>query len=183
MENLCHEVAWNVKPKILETMNTNSMCLCLNISVVNLIKWHAYLWEANVENHVTRPTSYGKVRSHKEYQLYAIKVGKHLYFTSFNIYNLAREWNWYGNDCEPGPSISAHICEKSSSFTTTLMPSGGDSSRLFSSLASCLITLGGRFSLLAWASKKTKSEQIQLHRAFHKFPSKHNSKQGIQRER
>lgn len=49
----------------------------------------------------------------------------------------------------PGPSISAYIVEKSSSFTPTLMPSGGDSSRLFNSFASCFITFGGRFSLVA----------------------------------
>jgi len=45
--------------------------------------------------------------------------------------------------------MSAKIVEKSSSFTTTLMPSGGDSSRFFNSLASCFITFGGRFSLVA----------------------------------
>jgi len=49
----------------------------------------------------------------------------------------------------PGPSMSANIVEKSSSFTTTLIPSGGDSSRFFNSLASCFITFGGRFSLVA----------------------------------
>lgn len=31
-----------------------------------------------MENHVTTPISYGKLRSHKEYQLYAIKIEEHL---------------------------------------------------------------------------------------------------------
>lgn len=49
----------------------------------------------------------------------------------------------------PGPSISAYIVEKSSSFTPTLIPSGGVSSRFLNSLANCFITFGGRFSLVA----------------------------------
>ena len=51
----------------------------------------------------------------------------------------------------PGPSISAKIVVKSSSLTITLIPSGGDSSRFFSSLANCLMTFGGRFSLVAFS--------------------------------
>lgn len=65
-------------------------------------------------------------------------------------------------DCEirrgnymPGPSTSANIVEKSSSFTTTLMPSGGVSSRFFNSFASCFITFGGRFSLVAYKRVET----------------------------
>ena len=50
----------------------------------------------------------------------------------------------------PGPSMSANMIEKSSSLTPTLIPSGGDSSRFFNSFASCFITFGGRFSLVAW---------------------------------
>lgn len=57
----------------------------------------------------------------------------------------------------PGPSISANMVEKSSSFTPTLMPSGGDSSRPFNSFASCFITFGGRFSLVAWKKNKIKA--------------------------
>lgn len=49
----------------------------------------------------------------------------------------------------PGPSISAYMVEKSSSLTPTFIPSGGDSSRFFNSLASCFITFGGRFSFVA----------------------------------
>lgn len=49
----------------------------------------------------------------------------------------------------PGPSISAVIIEKLSSFTPTLMPSGGVSSRFLSSFASCFMTFGGRFSFVA----------------------------------
>lgn len=49
----------------------------------------------------------------------------------------------------PGPSMSAYIIEKLSSFTPTLMPSGGVSSRFFSSFTSCFMTFGGRFSFVA----------------------------------
>lgn len=54
----------------------------------------------------------------------------------------------------PGPSMSAYIIEKSSSLTLTLIPSGGVSSRFFNSLASCLITFGGRFSFVAYNRQK-----------------------------
>lgn len=61
----------------------------------------------------------------------------------------------------PGPSMSAYIVEKLPSFNTTLMPSGGDSSRFFNSLTSCFITFGERFSLVAWNSKKKHKDTRQ----------------------
>lgn len=57
----------------------------------------------------------------------------------------------YLDNILPGPSISAKIVVKSSSLTLTLIPSGGESSRFFNSLANCLITFGGRFSLVAFS--------------------------------
>ena len=72
--------------------------------------------------------------------------------------NILKDVNLEGKSYVPGPSISAYMIEKSSSFTPTLIPSGGDSSRFFSSFASCFITLGGRFSFVAF--KKDRGETI-----------------------
>ena len=55
-----------------------------------------------------------------------------------------------------GPSISAKIIEKLSSLTSTRMSSGGLSSRLFSSRANSLMTLGGRFSFVAYITPENK---------------------------
>lgn len=98
-----------------------------------------------MENHVIVSTSCGKLHSHKELQLQ-----KHITQQHFSLSLLHNMEGYIKKEvCLPGPSMSAKIVEKSSSFTTTLMPSGGVSSRFFNSLASCLITLGGRFSLVA----------------------------------
>jgi len=100
----------------------------------------------NAGNHETATASFGKLHSHKEFQLQN-------YSTAVSLSSLpnasAQSYNKKHKSYLPGPSMSENIVEKSSSFTTTLMPSGGDSSRLFNSLASCLITFGGRFSLVA----------------------------------
>lgn len=68
----------------------------------------------------------------------------------------------------PGPSISANIVEKSSSLTTTLMPSGGVSSRFFNSFASCFMTFGGRFSLVAYSNSTTEliCQKVTEHNTF-----------------
>lgn len=66
----------------------------------------------------------------------------------------------YLDNILPGPSISAKIVVKSSSLTLTLIPSGGESSRFFNSLANCLITFGGRFSLVAFSDVHTHAIRI-----------------------
>jgi len=60
----------------------------------------------------------------------------------------------------PGPSISAYMVVKSSSLTTTLIPSGGVSSRFFNSFASFLMTFGGRFSLVAYMSREDHEKDL-----------------------